>query len=83
MCLDRAPSCGWTCEICGDSIQGNAGDGQSAVHVDIDGIIDDVLTAFAAKSFLLKSQMELLLGRSQSISVNDVLNHPGPKSYVS
>jgi hypothetical protein len=46
MRLDRARSCGWTREIRGDSIQGNAGGGQSAVHVAFDGIIDDVLTVF-------------------------------------
>jgi flavoprotein len=46
MRLDRARSCGWTREICGDSIQRNARGGQSAVHVAFDGIIDDVLTVF-------------------------------------
>jgi hypothetical protein len=34
-------------EIWGNSIQRNVGGGQSAVHVDCDGIIDDVLTVFA------------------------------------
>jgi hypothetical protein len=50
-------------------------------HVDIDGIIE--LMMFSRPSAEVISSQIADGGRSQSISVNDILNYPVPKSYIS